>query len=235
MTLLAIAQNILNRNKALEVPNTIMGNANPTATLVFAAIRDGTSIVKEAANNWQVLTKIHTFNTIAAQEGYALPVDIENTKIVPDTFWNSTTRFPMTGPLTLYKWQQLNNYPIISSIIQNFIIFGNEVKIFPIPTQVASLNYCYISKNIIRASDSSEQSEWLVDDDYSVLDEYAIELQASWNYLKQIGRPYDEEKLKADNYLADLVKQDGSRATVGVNMTQITPTRPNASWLGPII
>ena len=39
-------------------------------------------------------------------------------------------------------------------------------------------------------------------------------------YLKQLGRPYDEEKLKADNYLETLIKQDGSRKVIGVNMRE---------------
>jgi len=233
MTLLTIAQNVLKRNKASEIPTTIAGNNNDTAKLVFSAIRDGTLIVKEATR-WQILTKIYSFNTVADQANYALPSDMEEGNIIADTFWNATTRFQLTGPLSLSQWQLLNNFPVVSTIIQNFIILENQLSIYPTPSQADSLNYCYMSNNIIKAADTSPQTDWLADDDYSVLNEYAIELQASWNYLKQLGRPYDEEKLKADNYLADLVKKDGSRAVIGVNMTQIRPVQANLSWLGII-
>lgn len=234
MTLLNICQNTLKRCKASEIPSTIVSNNTDTAKLVFSAARDGTSIVKEATN-WQRLIKTHSFNTVSSQATYDLPADIEDTKLLPNTFWNATTRFQLEGPLNLGDWQLLKNWPLISTIIQNFIILNNQVNIYPVPTSVASLNYLYITNEIIRAEDGSEQSEWLADDDYSILNEYAIELQTSWIYLKQLGRPYDEEKLKADNYLADLVKQDGSRKVIGVNMREIAPYRPNVSWLGAVI
>lgn len=234
MTLLTIAQNVLKRNKASEIPTTIASNNNDTAKLVFSAIRDATAIVKEATN-WQKLIKTHSFNTVASQAEYDLPDDIEDTKLLPNTFWNATTRFQLEGPVSLSDWQLLKNWPLISTIIQNFIILNNQVNIYPVPTSADSLNYLYITKEIIRSHDDSPQDEWLADDDYSILNEYAIELQASWIYLKQLGRPYDEEKLKADNYLADLVKQDGSRKVIGVNMREIAPYRPNVSWLGVVV
>lgn len=234
MTLLTISQNTLKRCKASEIPTTIVSNSTDTAKLVFSAVRDATTIVKEA-KNWQILTKTHSFNTVASQAAYNLPDDIEDTKLLPNTFWNATTRLQLEGPLSLSDWQLLKNWPLISTIVQSLIILGNQVNIHPTPTSADSLNYLYITNEVIRASDSSEQSEWLADDDYSILNEYAIELQASWIYLKQLGRPYDEEKLKADNYLADLVDQDGSRKVIGVNMREIAPYRPNVSWLGAVI
>jgi len=233
MTLLTISQNVLKRNKSSEVPATIAGNSNDTAKLVFQAVRDATYIVKES-HDWQKLIKTYSFNTVASQSAYDLPSDIEDTKIIPNTFWNATTRFQLEGPLSLGDWQLLKNWPLISTIIQNFIILDNKVNIYPTPTSAASLNYLYLSNEVIRADDSSEQTEWLADDDYSVLNEYAIELQASWIYLKQLGRPYDEEKLKADNYLQDTINQDGSRKVIGVNMREIRPYRGNLSWLGAI-
>ena len=234
MTLLTICQNTLKRCKASEIPSTIVSNNTDTARLVFSAARDATTIVKEATN-WQKLIKTHTFNTVASQAVYDLPEDIEDTKLLPNTFWNATTRFQLEGPLSLGDWQLLKNWPLISTIIQNFIILNDQINIYPVPTATASLNYLYITKEIVRSDDGSEQSEWLADDDYSILNEYAIELQASWIYLKQLGRPYDEEKLKADTYLESLIKQDGSRKVIGVNMREIAPYRPNVSWLGAVI
>lgn len=234
MTLLTICQNTLKRCKASEIPLTIVSNNTDTAKLVFSAARDGTTIVKEATD-WQKLIKTHSFNTVSSQAIYDLPNDIEDTKLLPNTFWNATTRFQLEGPLNLGDWQLLKNWPLISTIIQNFIILNDQVNIYPVPTSVASLNYMYITKKIIRSEGGSEQSEWLADNNYSILNEYAIELQTSWIYLKQLGRPYDEEKLKADTYLETLIKQDGSRKVIGVNMREIAPYRPNVSWLGAVI
>ena len=116
-------------------------------------------------------------------------------------------------------------------LIYNFIILNDQVNIYTAPTSVQSLNYLYTSKEVIRAQDGSPLDSWLADDNYSVLNEYAIELQGTWIYLKQLGRPYDEEKLKADTYLENVIAQDGSRKVVRVNMTEIRPYQGNIAWL----
>lgn len=234
MTLLTISQNILKRNKATTVPPTIAGNSNDTAMLVFQAVRDATNIVFNACN-WQVMTKRYAFDTVNNQEGYDLPSDIFQTKIIPDTTWNAATRLQLLGPLSFDYWQNLKNWTVVSTLIQNFIVYGNQIKIYPTPTSVQSINYFYISNTPIKSSIGSPQTDWTQNDDYSILNEYAIELQGSWIYLKQLGRPYEEEKEKADNYLADLVNQDGMRGTIGVNMQQLPPQMPEASWLGILV
>lgn len=230
MTLLSISQNILKRCKASEMPVSIASSTSDTAKLVFSAVRDATVIVKEATN-WQKLIKNYSFNTVPNQVAYNLPNDIEDTKIIPDTFWNATSRFQLNGPLIWSEWQALKNYSIVSPLIYNFIILNDQVNIYPAPTSVQSLNYLYTSKEIIRAQDGSPLDSWISDDNYSVLNEYAIELQGTWIYLKQLGRAYDEEKLKADTYLENVIAQDGSRKVIRVNMTEIRPYQGNISWL----
>jgi hypothetical protein len=234
MTLLTIAQNVLKKNKASTVPTTIISNDNDTARQVFEAIRDATKIVF-TATDWQVMTKRYSFNTVASQEAYNLPSDIEDTKIVTDTIWNAGTRLQLIGPLSFTTWQNLQNWTVVSPLVQNFIVYGSQFRIYPTPTSSQSINYFYIANTPIRAEDGSEQADWLADDDYSVLSEYAIELQASWLYLKQLGRPYEETKNTADDYLSDLINQDGVRGTISVNMQQLPPRMPEASWLGILI
>lgn len=233
MTLKTIATNILNKNKASEVPTTFAGNSNDTARLVFAAVKDATQFVLWA-NDWQRLLRTYYFNTVPTQEGYDLPGGIQETNITPYTLWNQTTRFQLNGPISLNQWQLFKNLLLIPTIIQQYILLENQIKIYPIPSSIQALNFIYSTNLCIKSSNGSEQSEWLADDDYSILNEYAIELQGSWMYLKQLQRPYDEAKNLADDYLQKLIQQDGTRQVIGVNMQSLPPTYPLPSYLQPI-
>ena len=234
MTLQTIAYNVLTKNKATEVPATIIGNSNDTARLVFAAIRDGTQYVLWA-HDWQRMIQDYTFDTIPTQEAYDLPQGIQQTNITPYTLWNRTTRFQLNGPISYNQWQLFKNLLLIPTIIQQWIILENKIKLYPTPTAVQTLNLLFSSDLCIRSALGAQQSEWQADDDYSILNEYAIELQASWMYLKQLQRPYDEAKQMADEYLQKLIQQDGSRQVVGVNMQTLPPTYPLPSYLNPIM
>lgn len=234
MTLQTIAYNVLSSNKASEIPATIAGNSNDTAKLVFSAIRRATQLVLRA-HKWQILEQTYTFPTVPTQEDYDLPVGIYQSDITAYTLWNRTTRFQLNGPISLNQWQLFKNLLLIPTIIQQWIILENKIKLYPTPSAVQILNLLFSSKLCIRSDSDAEQSEWLADDDYSILDEYAIELQANWIYLKQLQRPYNEEKAMADDYLLQLTQQDGSRQVVGVNMQSLPPQYPLPSYLNPIM
>lgn len=234
MTLQTIAYNVLTGNKASEVPATIVGNSNDTAKLIFQAIRKATQIVLWA-NSWQRLVQDYTFATVPDQEEYDLPVGISQTNIIPYTLWNRTTRFQLNGPISFNQWQLFKNLLLIPTIIQQWIMLDNKIKLYPTPTAVQTLSLLFSSNLCIRSEGGAEQSEWEADDDYSILNEYAIELQATWIYLKQLERPYEEEKEMADNYLQQLIQQDGSRQVIGVNMQSLPPQYPLPSYLNPIM
>jgi hypothetical protein len=235
MTLLSIATNVLNKNKSTELPSTIIDNLNDTARLVFAAIEDATQYVLWAhVTGWQILMKSYTFDTVDGQQGYDLPSDILYNSIITDSFWNATTRYRVIGPVSPMQWQMNVNLLLIPTIIQQYIIMGNQLLLYPTPSADQSLNYLYLSENCIYSIDNSPQNDWEADSDYSILSEYAIELQASWRYLKQLGRPYEEEKQTADTFLQGLIDQDAARQTIYVNQQSLPPNIPLASYLAPI-
>lgn len=234
MTLQTIAYNVLNKNKASELPATIIGSSNDTARLVFQAIRDATQLVLWS-NNWQKLIQDYTFDTVPDQEAYDLPAGISQTNIVPYTLWNRTTRFQLNGPISYNQWQLFKNLLLIPTIIQQWILLEDKIKLYPTPSAIQTLNLLFSSNLAIRSVGGTQQSEWEADDDYSILNEYAIELQASWIYLKQLQRPYDEAKVMADDYLQKLIQQDGSRQVIGVNMQTLPPQYPLPSYLNPIM
>lgn len=238
MTLLQIATNVLSGCKSSEFPSTIIGNSNDTAQLVFNAIRRGAKDVfksyAENASSWQILTQSYSFETVIDQQAYSLPSDIFNSTIINDSGWNATTRFKLIGPVSPAQWQLDVNLLINPTITQQFIVRGNQFLIYQTPSAVQTINYLYLSQNYIYAEDGSTQSEWEADTDYPILDAYAIELQATWRYLKQLGRTHLEEQKEANDYLSNIIGLDGGRRTIFVNQQFLPPIYPLGSWLGPI-
>ena len=234
MTLKTIAESVLNKNKASQIPTTIAGNPNDTARQVFAAIKDATQYVLWS-HRWQRLVRNYTFSTVSDQESYDFPVGIQETNLAYYTLWNRTTRFQLNGPISYNQWQLFKNLLLIPTIIQQYIIFGNKIHLYPTPTSAQTLDFMYSSNLCIRSKAGAEQSEWLADDDYSILNEYAIQLQASWRYLDQLGRPYKEAQAQAEDFLLKIIQQDGSRAVIGVNQQSLPPQYPLPSYLNPIM
>lgn len=64
----------------------------------------GREIVRE--HNWTQSFIIYTFATQAATETYDLPADF--LRMVNQTGWDRTSRFPLGGPLSPQEWEYLN-------------------------------------------------------------------------------------------------------------------------------
>jgi hypothetical protein len=86
MSLLTIAQNVADFT-GFERPSTVVGNTDPIARQLFAFInREGKQLMR--SNNWPVLLKEHTFNTVNGTQSYDLPTDYDRS--VGSTMYNRT-------------------------------------------------------------------------------------------------------------------------------------------------
>ena len=84
MTLLSIAQEILQQTKSATIPSTIIGNSQPVAIQILEVLKR--SIVNLSRSyDWQELTKEYSFNAVASQNNYSLPTDFD--RIINNSFW----------------------------------------------------------------------------------------------------------------------------------------------------
>ena len=212
MTLLTIAQNILEETKDSTIPSTIINNSQPSAKQVLAALKKAIVDVSRA-KDWEELQKEHSFNSVASTEAYALPSDYD--RITNETFWNITHQRPLIGSNTAKEWRVLQNSTVSGATVNDYYrIRGGEMLLFPIPTSVESFIYEYQSNLIVEDSGGTGQTGWLADSDVPVVDSYILQLNGTWRLLKMQGRPYAEEQRDYELALADRMGNDGGRKAI---------------------
>ena len=220
MSLLTIVQNALNEIGDFEVPSSIVGNANPTATQSLAIANRA---LKETARrtNWQALSREATITMVAATSEYALPADFQT--FIDETIWNTAQR-RMVFVTTPQSWAQLQAQNIGGTTTLFFRIFRdpasnvNTVQFYPVPGTSETVTYEYISNALTQTSGGTLQNDtFLADTDTALLDEDLISLGFKWRFLKAKGFPYSEE---LQDYELALSNRAGSTANAILDMGQ---------------
>ena len=81
---------------------------------------------------------------------FNLPVDFD--RMIDQTHWERTNRYPMAGPLTAQQWQYLLGMQMAGmTIYVNFRVFENRFNILPMPPPAGlELVYEYTSRNWVK-------------------------------------------------------------------------------------
>ena len=208
MTLLSVCQTALRESGQFTVPETIVGNADPTAVQLLAlANRAGRTLANDY--RWQALLTTHTFDTVASTDSYALPSDFGRFANV--TFWDETNYAPVRGPLSAMEWQALNSSSLAGSPIfdKAFRIAGGLFYLYPIPTAVETIAYTYYSSFWI-----SGKSAFSLDADVALIDEDLITLELKWRWLQSKGDSFENEKREAELRRESVLAADGGRDVI---------------------
>lgn len=211
MTLLSICQDVA-RSAKVKVPNTIIGNSELEAVrLLQAATETINDLLKRV--DWQELEAEATISTVADQENYSLPPDFE--RIVNDTFWNNSTRYPGSGVTSAKDWQNLKNATLSQgSVTDYYRIRGNEILIYPTPASVETLVYEYIVNKPVQSSGGTAQTSWVADTDVPRIDEFLVELGIKWRFEKSTGKPYAEDQRQYNETAIQLISNNKGRKTI---------------------
>lgn len=219
MTLLTLCQDVA-RNIPVEVPLTIVGNANETASLLLScAKRTGQDLYRR--HNWVALVTEYTFNTANGTADYSLPSDYG--RLVNETLWDRANYEQMRGPLSPVQWQEYKSSILASTAatwkryrIRN--VSGTVMfSIFPTPSAVEGLVFEYVSKNWCESSGGTGQDDWAADTDVPVLDEHLFELGMTWRMLDRLGLAYDEQKEEYEREVAKAKARDGGAPTLRIS------------------
>lgn len=97
------------------------------------------------SHTWSELNTTRSFNSVDAQATYTLPVD--HAYYIDQTMWNSTSKWPVTGPITPQEWQALKSGLAGTVAQQLFRIQNNSIEISPTPTAINTFTYQYITSN----------------------------------------------------------------------------------------
>ena len=205
MSLLTICQNASDELEILE-PTSVIGNPNSEVQkLLRLANKVGYRLMK--VFNWQVLTKETTYTSVATEEQTSfLAADFD--RFCPETMWDRTDQYLISGPITGTEWQGLKATTYSDTEHRKFRYRGGSVYIIPTMSAGKTIAYEYISKNWCQDSSLTGQSVWAADDDTGILDEELITKGVVWEYLNAESLPNASQAAAYEEYFNILIEND---------------------------
>ncbi len=224
MSLLSIIQDVCGR-LSLPQPTTVVGSTDKQVIQLLAlANEEGKSLATRT--RWQALNEEKTFVTVAAaNQPAALPTDFD--RFIPNSFFNRSTRRPMTGPLTPQQWQWIQAQPVYGTAYLMFRERTGQFLIVPTPAAGQTIAYEYVSKNWVLSATSVPKASFTADDDTSYLDEELIGLGARWRFLRAKGLDYAEEMATYELQVEQSVARDGGSTALTIAPQPVDLNRVN--------
>lgn len=132
MTLKTIVQNVADE-AGYSVEANIIGSTETTTKQLRTMVQRINRIMGEQYN-WPVLFASGSFTTVSGQATYALPAAFSQYHY--NTFWNSSTRWRLLGPMSEQEYADIQGYGLSSTVFQRFQFRGlgsNQILIEPTP------------------------------------------------------------------------------------------------------
>lgn len=164
---------------------------------------------------------------------YTLPADFQ--RPIDGTLWDRSRYWQMRGPLSPQQWQLYKSSVIGKASIRRRYRFRRQVigslnvfSIDPVPTDNGAMMVLeYVSNAWCQSQAGTAQTSWAADSDVGVLDEYVLQLGATWRALKRFGMAYAAELDEYENEAAKALSADG-----GAPILNLTPTEMG-TLIGP--
>lgn len=232
MTLLAIVQNAQDLISGMPRCSSVIGNTDPQVRQLLALANEaGRTLID--VHPWAVLTKKHTFTTVAAelQPGF-LPADFH--RFVDETMWNTSRRMRVNGPMTSKEYSEMKAM-VTSPSVAWFARRGgwSDFIIYPAPSAGETISYDYISAAYAKSNLGIDQMSFQADTDISPFTRL-ISLGLVWMWLSRKGLDFSTELSTYQLALQRMIAADGGRrrldATGSAGGYVQPPSTPEGSW-----
>jgi len=212
-TLLQITQEFCKR-RGLPTPTAVAASQDDTTLQIWGLLNEGSQEIADRYE-WQFLTTRYTFIHAASTAYTAL--DLSDSGPVPDykamlnrTLWDTNGRREVNGPLSSKEWEVLLNLAV-SQAVYNYRIFGNALRIYPVPTVPADVTFAmeYISKyGVYSPTAAANQESFVLDTDICRLPTNVILADIKWRWAYNKGLPYAEDFRACEALLVNLQGRD---------------------------
>lgn len=232
MTLLTAA-NDAQRELSLTVTATLVADRQETQNLLYRMARkEAQEIVRRGDYDWPLLTRTKSFTaSLASLQSSGKASDYK--RAIAGTFWNTTTRRPIAGPINAQEWALANGQPVTSSIQQYAMFRYDGLHVFPTPTSADTLSYDYIINTPVLDVDGvTYQTNFDTDTDAYFLGDELLTLAIVWRYLQAKGRDYAEAM---KDYELALATEYGAQAGAGRVLSLSPPPEPDVGGTVPIL
>lgn len=199
----------------MPVPNAVGTSSNDTVLqLLEIANEEGVELARRG--QWQALLKTATFTTVATSLQTTLAAVAPNFDyMINQTFWNTTLRRPMYGPLSVQEYRQQVAFVALGPWA-NYIILEGKIYFVPTPAAGNTCTFSFVTKAWCTSSSGTAQTALLADSDVSLLDEQLMKLGIIWRWRQGKGLDYAEDYAKYERMAADMLGRDGSKPVLNM-------------------
>lgn len=195
-TLLQIVQAAVDELGTLNRPSSVAASSDQQVQQLLAlANREGKELSARSGINggWPQMRKLHTITSVADQENYAFPSDLQY--FINTTAWDRTQSWPMQGPSSPQAWQVLKSGTIGSiGPRRRFRIMAGEIYFDPVPADSGDTYVLeYFSDTWCESEAGTAQRLWVADTDVPVLPDDCFILGLMWRFRRAKGLDYQEE------------------------------------------
>jgi hypothetical protein len=193
--------------------------------LMAIANEEGMTLARRHA--WQALTEEASFVTVNANAQTASPIAADFDRFIPNSFFNRTTRRPLTGPISPREWQWIMTRPVYSTVYLAFRERTGQFLLAPAPPIGQAIYYEYVSVNWAQSAGGTPQRAYLADTDTAFLDEALIQLGIRWRFLKSKGLDYAEDFATYELAIEQAIARDGGSSMLSLAPQPVDLNRTN--------
>lgn len=184
-TLIQLVQTIA-AELSFPTPQAVVSSQDANVAKLFASVRAVCDDLL-VEHDWQALQQRATFTSVANQEAYPWPSDVQ--RFISGTFFDQNQRWPMRGPLTPTEWESLKASQLGTSVFQPFRVMGNKLLLCPIPQSSGFTGiFEYQSSNYVRDPGSGlTKPDFTQDSDVCLFDHRVVVYGVKLKWQASIG------------------------------------------------
>lgn len=223
MSVLTIAQAVADE-VGIPRPSSLVSSTDDTSRQLLALLnREGQQLVTRY--QWAACLRDKSVTVTSGTDTYQVPTDFS--RIVEDSMWDTTNKWPMVGPLSSQEWETLQRGVLITTPRRVWRLIGEAdgtyaaaatakyVQISPSPTNSTdTFFYEYVTTGFARQNSDAAAGTFDHDSDVPILPEQLFILGGIWRFLRAKGLPYDEEKETYEREVSRCIAQDKSARTL---------------------
>jgi len=211
---------------SLPTPAAVAGSTDRQVVQLMAiANEEGLSLARRHA--WQALTEEASFVTVNANVQTATPIPADLDRFIPNSFFNRTTRRPLTGPISPREWQWIQAQPVYSTVYLAFRERTGQFLVAPAPPAGQAVYYEYVSRNWAHSAGGVPQGGYLADTDVAFLDEALVQQGVRWRFLKSKGLDYAEDFASYELAVEQAMARDGGASMLSLSPQPVDLNRVN--------
>lgn len=203
-TILEVVQNAT-LALGIEEPSTLFGTQDRTEKELIRVANQMAERIRKK-HSWQALTFLHTMTGDGAADEFLLPTDYG--RMPKDTqMWSSRYFAPLPHVPSFNDNLNIATRGF-SFTTPVWHLKGNKVNFYPALAASETVQYNYISRNVVTDAAGVKKEKFTSDSDVFALDCLLLELGIIWQYKASKSMPYAEDLANYENELARQISED---------------------------